>query len=109
MPEQETEQEHKTQLVANIKQFSTIANSCSDCNIYTYGANIESNDDLKRPGFFNPAVSFLAVGDVVRVFKYEKKELVKYYEFVVVKIDEPNKVVTVAIIKENNLAKVTIE
>lgn len=114
MPDTKTKDEnafanaHKAQNVVNVSNVSTIANSNENHSIYTYSTNIDTSEDLKRPGFFNPAFRFLTKGDTVRVFQFEGEALTKYYEFIVMNIDSDNRVVTVAIITEKNLAKVII-
>ena len=114
MPETTKEQEdafkndHKAQNVLNISNVSTIANSNADHSIYTYSTNVDTNEDLKRPGFFNPAFSFLTMGDTVRVFQFESKKLIKYYEFIVMSVDLDNRIVKAAIVTEKNLEKAVI-
>lgn len=96
--------------VCNNKNFSTIPNSNSEFCIYTYKAEYETYNQLLRPGFFNPAASFVNVGDTIRVFRFDlEKNLTHLLEFVVVKTDKINRLITVAGITNNNLEKKTIE
>ena len=96
--------------VCNNKNFSTIPNSNSEFCIYTYKAEYETYNQLLRPGFFNPAASFVNVGDTIRVFRFDlEKNLTHLLEFVVVKTDKINRLVTVAGITNNNLEKKIIE
>ena len=92
--------------VLNIRNVTTIPNSISEFNIYTYKAEIDTTTNIKRPGFFNPGYSIFEVGDVIRVFQLEKdKTLSKYYEFMVMKVDKTIKEVVVTILNEKNLEK----
>lgn len=94
--------------VLNVKEMTTIPNSCAKHSIYTYSTKVDEVGDLKRKGFFNPAYSFLSDGDTVRVFEYQMGKLYKYYEFIVMAVDKINKTVTVAIVNERVLEKVVI-
>ena len=89
--------------VINAVHVTTIPNSINEHNIYTYSTHVDTTQDIKRSGFFDPAFSFLTVGDILRVFQFEKKDLKKMYEFVVMSIDKDNRKVRVAIIAEHNL------
>lgn len=92
--------------VANIKNFSTIPNSNSEFCVYTYKAEYETYTQLMRSGFFNPAYSFLNVGDVIRVFRFDlERKLTHYIMFVVIGVDKINHVVTVATVENHNLEK----
>ena len=99
MPEEEKKQPVPVliDLVANIKNFSTIPNSNSEFCIYTYKAEFETMEQINRPGFFNPAYSFLNVGDMIRLFRFDlEKKLTNYSKYVVVSVDKINKKVIVA-------------
>lgn len=104
-----TEEVLKPKRVLNVRNVTTIPNSIAEHNIYTYSTDCDDTADIKAPGFFNPATGFLTVGDIVRVFQFEKKKLVKFYEFVVMEIDHNNNKVKTAIITEKNLEKCIIE
>ena len=98
--------------VCNIKNFTTIPNSNSEFCIYTYKAEYESYTQLTKPGFFNPAYSFLNVGDTVRVFRFETgtpRKLTHYLEFVVVEVDKVTKEVFVATIANHKLESKTLK
>lgn len=104
--EQSTEEVKEAEAVVNIKNFTTIPNSIAEFCIYTYKAEHETHTQILRPGFFNPAFSFLNKGDVIRVFKFGiDKKLTHLLEFVVMDTDKINKIVTVAILSNNNLEK----
>lgn len=110
MPESEGKQSSlELEAVANIKNFSTIPNSNSEFCIYTYKAEYESYSQLSRPGFFNPASSFLNPGDTIRVFRFEEKKLTHFLEYIVMDVDRINRTVTVASISNCNLEKKVIE
>ena len=66
----ETVAEVKT--VLNIRNVTTIPNSISEFNIYTYKAESDTTASIKNPGFFNPGHSIFEVGDVIRVFQLER-------------------------------------
>lgn len=91
--------------VININRLTIIPNSHAEFSIYSYKADIETYFDIKDEMFFNPAHTCLAVGDLVRVFRYEKKELVGYYEFIVTAVDKINKQVKTVLIFEKKLVK----
>lgn len=95
--------------VANIARMTTIPNSINQHNIYTYSTDVDTTQDIKRPGFFNAAFSFLTVGDIVRVFQADSNGLNKFYEFIVMSIDKNNRKVKVAIVSEHNLQNKIIE
>lgn len=98
--------------VCNIKNFTTIPNSNSEFCIYTYKAEYESYTQLTKPGFFNPAYSFLNVGDTVRVFRFETgtpRKLTHYLEFIVVEVDKVTKEVFVATIANHKLESKTLK
>ena len=102
MPEEEKKQPTPViiDLVANIKNFSTIPNSNSEFCIYTYKAEFETMDQVNRPGFFNPAYSFLNVGDMIRLFRFDlEKNLTHYFQYVVVSVDKITKKVKVATVE----------
>lgn len=107
MPEETTEKKITVAdiaAVANNKNFTTIANSNSEFCIYTYKAEYETYYQLVRPGFFNPAYSFLNPGDVIRIFRFESKtKLVGYIEVIVTDVDKVTKSVKVALIRSDNL------
>lgn len=96
--------------IANPKNFSTIPNSNSEFCIYTYKAEVESYDQICRPGFFDSAALFLNVGDTIRVFRFSiEKELTHYLEYVVMFVDKINRKVKVAVLEKNNLEKKVVE
>lgn len=93
--------------VVNINKMTIISNSQAEFCIYSYKAEIETHFDIKDPIFFNPAVTVLRVGDIIRVFKYDKKDLTNYYEFIVTVVDKLHKEVKVVSLVEKNLVKKT--
>ena len=97
-----------SQRVLNIKHLTTIPNSTAQHSIFTYTTSIDTVSDIKRKGFFDPAYSFIGVGDTIRVFQYSCQQLVKYYEFIVMDVDKLNRLVKVAITAERSLEKLII-
>lgn len=96
--------------VVNIKNFTTIPNSTADFCIYTYKAEYETYTQITRPGFFNPAYSFLNPGDTIRVFRFDStKKLTHFLEYIVMYVDKIQKTVTVASLSNNNLEKKLID
>lgn len=96
--------------VCNNKNFSTIPNSNSEFCIYTYKAEYETYNQLTRPGFFNPAHTFLNTGDTIRVFRYDLEgNLTNYLENIVMHVDKINKKVVTAGAVNLNLEKKVIE
>lgn len=109
MPEKnETQLTLELEAVANNKNFTTIPNSTSEFCIYTYKADYESYNQITRPGFFDPAYSFLNAGDVIRVFRFEDKKLVNLLEFVVMEVDKTLRKVIVATLSNTNLERKVI-
>lgn len=101
MPEKETKE---VEAVANNKNFSTIPNSNSEFCVYTYKAEYETVNQIQRPGFFNPAYSFVNPGDTIRVFRFDvEKNLTNYLQFIVVKVDKISKKVVISALNNNNL------
>ncbi len=101
MPEKETKE---MEAVANNKNFSTIPNSNSEFCVYTYKAEYETVNQIQRPGFFNPAYSFVNPGDAIRVFRFDLEgNLTNYLQFIVVKVDKINKKVVISALNNNNL------
>ena len=101
MPEKEAKE---MEAVANNKNFSTIPNSNSEFCVYTYKAEYETVTQIQRPGFFNPAYSFVNPGDAIRVFRFDaEKNLTNYLQFIVVKVDKTNKKVVISALNNNNL------
>lgn len=93
-----------TKLV-NAKLITIMPNSNAEHCIYTYGTKVDTHFDIKDPKFFNPLYTFFRVGDVLRVFRYEKEELVCYYEFICTNVDKLEKTVKLVSIIEKNLQK----
>lgn len=91
--------------VINIATLTIIPNSQAEHSIYTYSTKIDTHFDIKDPDFFNPGYTCLRVGDVVRVFRFEKEELISYYEFIVSFVDKINKKVKAVAIVEKNIKK----
>lgn len=91
--------------VININRMTIIPNSQAEFSIYTYKADIETHFDLKDEDFFNPAYTVLRVGDMVRVFRFEKGSLTNFYEFIVTEVDKTIKKVKVFSLTEKNLVK----
>lgn len=112
MPEENVKQQPTVviEAVANIKNFSTIPNSNSEFCVYTYKAEFETMDQINRPGFFNSAFSFLNVGDIIRLFRFDlNKVLTHYYQYVVVSVDKINKKVKVATLENVKIENRIIE
>lgn len=112
MPEEKQQVTVEVEAVCNNKNFTTIPNSNAEFCIYTYKAEYESYTQLTRPGFFNPAYSFLNVGDTVRVFRFETgtpRKLTHYLEFIVVEVDKITKEVFVATIGNHKLDNKTLK
>ena len=89
----------------NAKLISTIPSTSADHCIYNYGTKADSHFDIKNPKFFHPLYTFFKVGDMLRVFRYEKDELVCYYEFICTGVDKIEKTVNMVSILEKNLQK----
>lgn len=100
------ENEVGIELVANPKCFTTIPNSNSEFCIYTYKAEFEPYNQVLRKGFFNPAHTFLNVGDMIRLFRFNTdKTLINYILFIVTNVDKINKTVEAASVFQSNVAK----
>lgn len=91
--------------IINAKEITIIPNSRKEHSIYTYSTHVDSHFDIKDPEFFNPTYTFAAVGDVFRIFRFEKKELINYYEFIITKVDTLTKEVKAVLLVEKNLKK----
>lgn len=89
----------------NAKLISVIANSIADNCIYSYSTKVDTHFDIKDPKFFNPLYTFFKVGDTLRIFRYEKNDLVCYYEFICTQVDKIEKTVSLVSIFEKNLKK----
>jgi hypothetical protein len=59
--------------------------------------------------FFYPTYTFATVGDIFRVFRFEKEELINYYEFIVTNVDKIEKTVKTVVLVEKNLQKASKE
>lgn len=100
------ENEVGVELVANPKCFTTIPNSNSEFCIYTYKAEFEPYSQVMRKGFFNPAHTFLNVGDTIRVFRFSTdRVLINYIEFIVTAVDKISKTVDAVSILQSNVSK----
>ena len=64
----------KSKKIINAKNITVIPNSRKEHCIYTYSTSVDTHFDIKDPDFFNPTYTFIEVGDIIRVFRYEKKE-----------------------------------
>lgn len=91
--------------IINAKMVTVIPNSRAEHCIYTYSTNVDTHFDIKDPAYFNPLYTFLAVGDTLRIFRFEKEDLVAYYEFICVEVDKLAKTVKMVSIFEKNLQK----
>lgn len=94
--------------IINAKAITIIPNSRAEHSVYTYSTKVDTHFDIKTKGFFNPAYTFLTVGDIIRIFRFEQEELATYYEFVATKVSERDKKVDVALLFEKNIKKSTI-
>lgn len=91
--------------IINAKNVTVIPNSRAEHNIYTYSTKVDTHFDIKDPDFFHPVYTFATVGDMFRIFRFEEKELVCYYEFIILDVDKINKQVKAVNILEKNLQK----
>lgn len=91
--------------IINAKLVTVIPNSRAEHSIYTYSTNIDTHFDIKDENFFNPLYTFIMVGDMLRIFRYEGDKLVTYYEFIITDVDKIAKTVTATSILEKNLQK----
>jgi hypothetical protein len=89
----------------NAKLISTIPSTSADHCIYNYGTKVDSHFDIKDPKFFHPLYTFIRVGDMLRIFRYEKEELICYYEFICTAVDKIEKTVQMVSIVEKNVQK----
>lgn len=89
--------------IINAKLVTVIADSRAGHSIYTYSTKVDTHFDIKDPGFFNPVYTFAMVGDMFRVFRFDNKDLINYYEFIVVEVDKIAKKVKMALINEVNV------
>lgn len=92
--------------VININRMTIIPNSQAEFCIYSYRAEVETHFDLKDEAFFNPAYTCLRIGDIVRIFRFEKQILANYYEFIVTNVDKINKKVETITLVEKNIKKI---
>jgi hypothetical protein len=91
--------------IINAKLVTVIPNSRAEHSIYTYSTKADTHFDIKDEEFFNPLYTFIMVGDMIRVFRFEGETLVTYYEFIVTEVDKIAKKVTAVTILEKNLQK----
>ena len=115
MPDTETvqtpeQQPIEVEALCNNTNFTTIPNSTAEFCIYTYKAEHETHSQVLRPGFFDPAYSFVNVGDTIRVFRYNFDKVITHYmEFIVMKVDKVTREVRVAIVSNTKLENKIIE
>lgn len=95
--------------IINAKLVTVIPNSRAEHNIYTYSTKVDTHFDIKDPVFFYPTYTFATVGDIFRVFRFEKEELINYYEFIVTNVDKMEKTVKTVVLVEKNLQKASKE
>lgn len=91
--------------IINAKAMTIIPNSRNEHNIYTYSTDVDTYFDIKDPEFFNPIYTFALVGDIIRIFRFEQKTLVSYYEFIVTEVDKLTKKVKTVALSEKNIQK----
>lgn len=91
--------------IINAKVITVIPNSRAEHSIYTYSTDIDTHFDIKDEDFFNPLYTFIMVGDMIRIFRFENSKLVTYYEFIITNVDKVTKKVTAVSILEKNLQK----
>lgn len=90
--------------VANPKNFSAIENSSANFSIFAYKAEFDTYQQVINPNFFSSCYTFLATGDMIRVFIYDiQKKLTNYLEFIVMDVDKLHKTVTTVSIANHNL------
>lgn len=89
----------------NAKNVTIIPNSRAENSIYTYSTKVDSHFDIKNEAFYHPLYTFITVGDILRIFRYEQNDLAAYYELITVDVDKINKKVTMAVLTEKNLKK----
>ena len=91
--------------IINAKLVTVIPNSRAEHSIYTYSTNVDTHFDIKDGDFFNPLYTFIMVGDMLRIFRFESDTLTTYYEFIITDVDKIAKKVTAVSILEKNLQK----
>ena len=91
--------------IINAKLVTVIPNSRAEHSIYTYSTNVDTHFDIKDGDFFNPLYTFIMVGDMLRIFRFEGETLMTYYEFIITDVDKIAKKVTAVSILEKNLQK----
>ena len=91
--------------IINAKLVTVIPNSRAEHSIYTYSTKVDTHFDIKDEEFFNPLYTFIMVGDMLRIFRFESETLVTYYEFIIIEVDKIAKKVTAVSILEKNLRK----
>ena len=91
--------------IINAKLVTVIPNSRAEHCIYTYSTKADSHFDIKDKDFFNPLYTFITVGDILRIFRFEGETLVTYYEFIITNVDKIAKTVTAVSLFEKNLQK----
>lgn len=91
--------------IINAKLVTVIPNSRAEHSIYTYSTNIDTHFDIKDENFFNPLYTFIMVGDMLRIFRFEGTTLATYYEFIITEVDKIAKTVTAVSLLEKNLKK----
>lgn len=91
--------------IINAKVVTVIPNSRAEHSIYTYSTNTDTHFDIKDEDFFNPLYTFIMVGDMLRIFRFENNTLMTYYEFIITDVDKIAKKVTAVPLIEKNLKK----
>lgn len=91
--------------IINAKLVTVIPNSRAEHSIYTYSTNADTHFDIKDEAFFNPLYTFIMVGDMLRIFRFEGNTLTTYYEFIITDVDKIAKTVTAVSLLEKNLKK----
>jgi hypothetical protein len=89
--------------VMNVATLTIIPNSRAEHSVYTYSTKVDTYFDIKDPDFFNPGYTCLAVGDIIRIFKFDQEELTNYLEFIVTKVDKLLKTVSATVLFEKTL------
>lgn len=102
---EENKSEMASKKIINAKLVTVIPNSRAEHSIYTYGTDADTHFDIKDPEFFNPLYTFILVGDIIRVFRYEGTKLCNYYEFIITEVDKITKIVKATLLLEKNLSK----
>ena len=102
---EENKPEMTSKKIINAKLITVIPNSRAEHCIYTYSTHADSHFDIKDADFFNPLYTFIVVGDMLRIFRYDGDKLATYYEYIITDVDKIAKTVKGTLLFEKNLTK----